>query len=286
MQRNVSKGAPDWVRTVPVWSEGSHREIAPGALRRPAHAAVAGQPARRRVPRPLLPGRGRRADRPGARPGPARGRGLRGRRPRGAARPAGARGRGAGRGGEDQRLEGRARRRPGARERRSRTSPPPPARSPPAPSASTPSSPPRPTSRRTGTGGSSSTRPGRARTRSWPPTARASGRDCRCPRRSAGTRWTTCRPADFTVTSAADRFPTRVGGRAAGAADAARRPGRRGAHHPDRAGGGDARGQAAQAGRREGRRRRGLIHRPPACPSTASGRAGRSVGVAGARCRA
>jgi len=28
MQRNVSKGAPDWVRTVPVWSEGSHREIA------------------------------------------------------------------------------------------------------------------------------------------------------------------------------------------------------------------------------------------------------------------
>ena len=28
MQRNVSKGAPDWVRTVPMWSEGSHREIA------------------------------------------------------------------------------------------------------------------------------------------------------------------------------------------------------------------------------------------------------------------
>jgi DNA ligase D-like protein (predicted polymerase) len=28
MQRNVSKGAPDWVRTVAVWSEGSHREIA------------------------------------------------------------------------------------------------------------------------------------------------------------------------------------------------------------------------------------------------------------------
>jgi bifunctional non-homologous end joining protein LigD len=28
MQRNVSKGAPEWVRTVPVWSEGSHREIA------------------------------------------------------------------------------------------------------------------------------------------------------------------------------------------------------------------------------------------------------------------
>jgi bifunctional non-homologous end joining protein LigD len=28
MQRNVSKGAPDWVRTFPVWSEGSHREIA------------------------------------------------------------------------------------------------------------------------------------------------------------------------------------------------------------------------------------------------------------------
>jgi bifunctional non-homologous end joining protein LigD len=27
MQRNVSKGAPDWVRTAPVWSEGSHRQI-------------------------------------------------------------------------------------------------------------------------------------------------------------------------------------------------------------------------------------------------------------------
>jgi bifunctional non-homologous end joining protein LigD len=27
MQRNVSKGAPDWVRTEPMWSEGSHREI-------------------------------------------------------------------------------------------------------------------------------------------------------------------------------------------------------------------------------------------------------------------
>ncbi|MCW2700507.1 MAG: primase, small subunit [Blastococcus sp.] len=27
MQRNVSKGAPDWVHTAPMWSEGSHREI-------------------------------------------------------------------------------------------------------------------------------------------------------------------------------------------------------------------------------------------------------------------
>lgn len=27
MQRNVSKGAPDWVRTAPMWSEGSRREI-------------------------------------------------------------------------------------------------------------------------------------------------------------------------------------------------------------------------------------------------------------------
>ncbi|TKJ33631.1 ATP-dependent DNA ligase [Blastococcus sp. CCUG 61487] len=27
MQRNVSKGAPDWVRTTPTWSEGAHREI-------------------------------------------------------------------------------------------------------------------------------------------------------------------------------------------------------------------------------------------------------------------
>jgi bifunctional non-homologous end joining protein LigD len=27
MQRNVSKGAPEWVRTAPMWSEGSHREI-------------------------------------------------------------------------------------------------------------------------------------------------------------------------------------------------------------------------------------------------------------------
>jgi bifunctional non-homologous end joining protein LigD len=27
MQKNVSKGAPDWVRTVTVWSEASHREV-------------------------------------------------------------------------------------------------------------------------------------------------------------------------------------------------------------------------------------------------------------------
>src|SRR3712207_9406353 len=27
MQRNVAKGAPDWVRTVPVWSFGAHREV-------------------------------------------------------------------------------------------------------------------------------------------------------------------------------------------------------------------------------------------------------------------
>jgi DNA ligase D-like protein (predicted polymerase) len=27
MQRNVSKGAPEWVRTVPVWSYGAHREV-------------------------------------------------------------------------------------------------------------------------------------------------------------------------------------------------------------------------------------------------------------------
>src|SRR3954454_12709584 len=27
MQRNVSKGAPDWVRTVAVWSWGAHREV-------------------------------------------------------------------------------------------------------------------------------------------------------------------------------------------------------------------------------------------------------------------
>jgi bifunctional non-homologous end joining protein LigD len=27
MQRNVSKGAPDWVRTVPVWSWGANREV-------------------------------------------------------------------------------------------------------------------------------------------------------------------------------------------------------------------------------------------------------------------
>src|SRR4051794_41562911 len=30
MQRNVAKGAPDWVGTVTMWSEGSHREIAQG----------------------------------------------------------------------------------------------------------------------------------------------------------------------------------------------------------------------------------------------------------------
>ncbi len=27
MQRNVAKGAPEWVRTVPVWSFGAHREV-------------------------------------------------------------------------------------------------------------------------------------------------------------------------------------------------------------------------------------------------------------------
>jgi bifunctional non-homologous end joining protein LigD len=27
MQKNVMKGAPDWVRTVPVWSEAAHREV-------------------------------------------------------------------------------------------------------------------------------------------------------------------------------------------------------------------------------------------------------------------
>src|SRR3954454_5924831 len=27
MQRNVSKGAPDWVRTVPVWSFGANRQV-------------------------------------------------------------------------------------------------------------------------------------------------------------------------------------------------------------------------------------------------------------------
>ncbi|MGY2082937.1 DNA polymerase domain-containing protein [Blastococcus sp. SYSU DS0539] len=27
MQRNVAKGAPDWVRTVPVWAESAHREV-------------------------------------------------------------------------------------------------------------------------------------------------------------------------------------------------------------------------------------------------------------------
>jgi bifunctional non-homologous end joining protein LigD len=27
MQRNVAKGAPEWVRTVPVWSSGAHREV-------------------------------------------------------------------------------------------------------------------------------------------------------------------------------------------------------------------------------------------------------------------
>src|ERR1700712_5802878 len=27
MQKNVSKYAPDWVRTVPIWAEASHREV-------------------------------------------------------------------------------------------------------------------------------------------------------------------------------------------------------------------------------------------------------------------
>ena len=195
MQRNVSKGAPDWVRTVPVWSEGSHREIAPGALRRPAHAAVAGQPARRRVPRALLPRRGV-ASRPAwcstsTRP--------RARTSRSSSAPPGWSGRrsrtpGLTRRREDQRVEGRARRRPGAgravRGRRGRH-----------PRARRPHRAPRPRARHDRLHQGGPARPGLRRLdpvgpdhdrgRLQPPDP---ARPARCPPRSAGTRWTTCRP--------------------------------------------------------------------------------------------
>ena len=164
MQRNVVKGAPEWVRTVPVWSEALAPRGPPGALRRPPHAAVAGQPAGRGVPRAVLPRRRRRSptglvldlD-------PPEGADFDVVVAHGAARAAGAGRRGAGRRGEDQRRQGAARRRPGARTRRPRTRRPPPGRWPPAPSGWTPSWPPPPTSRTTGAAGCSSTRRGRGR---------------------------------------------------------------------------------------------------------------------------
>ena len=77
MQRNVSKGAPDWVRTVAVWSDGAHREMHQVLCddRRTLLWLANQRAVEFHVP--VLPGRGGGADRAGARPRPARGRGLR-----------------------------------------------------------------------------------------------------------------------------------------------------------------------------------------------------------------
>jgi bifunctional non-homologous end joining protein LigD len=115
MQRNVSKGAPDWVRTVAVWSFGAHREVHQVLCddRRTLLWLANQRAVEFHVPF-FRAGRDR-ADRAGARPRPAGGRRLRRGRAGGRAGAPGAGRRRAGRGGEDQRLEGRARRRPGAR---------------------------------------------------------------------------------------------------------------------------------------------------------------------------
>ena len=205
MQRNVSKARRTGADG-PVWSEGSHREIAQVLCDD------------RRTLLWLANQRASSSTSPSSGPGTPRPTGLvldldppEERTSRSSSAPRGSSSGGledggAVRSGEDQRLEGRARRRPGAgsavRGRRRRHP-----RSPPAPNASTPSWRRRRTSRRTGTGGSSSIRPGRVRTRSWPPTAPH-------PARTSGVRAGRLgRPGrrlarGLHVTSAADRFPT------------------------------------------------------------------------------
>ena len=110
MQKNVPKYTPDWVQDRADMGRGVQAGGALRAVRRPAHAAVVRQPARRRVPPDSGPGRQHLpAHAPGARPRPARRRRLRrrgGRRPPGAS---GAGGRRLGRRGEDERREGHAR---------------------------------------------------------------------------------------------------------------------------------------------------------------------------------
>ena len=92
MQKNVFKGAPTGCGPRRLVGGVAPRDR-PGALRRPADAAVAGQPARRRVPRPFFRIGDDGADRPGARPRPAGGRRLLDRGQAAPAGPAGARGR-------------------------------------------------------------------------------------------------------------------------------------------------------------------------------------------------
>ena len=258
MQRNVSKGAPDWVRTVAVWSYGAHREVHQVLcddrrtllwlanqravefhvpfLRAGAEAEPTG------LVLDLDPPEGRRL-----RAGRARWRGL----VRQALADSGLAG-----AVKTSGVQGAARRRPGARVRRGGRRRGHPCAGRPDRARSTPSWRPPPTSRRTGTAGCSSTPPAAGPARSWPPTARGSARACRCRCRWRGT------PGlgpprrghrDQRGAPPGRRRP--VGGAAAGAAGAAGRPGRRGAHHPGRAGAGDARGQAASqgaAGRAEG----------------------------------
>ena len=105
-----------------------------------------------------------------------------------------------------------------------------------------------------GTGGSSSIRPGRVRTRSWPPTAPH-------PARTSGVRAGRLgrpgrRLARGLHGDGRGPVPDGVGGRAARAAGAAGRPGGGGPHDPHRPGGGDARGASAGSGPPSGGGRR------------------------------
>ena len=57
MQKNVPKYTPEWVPTVTVWAERSHRGDLLCAVQRAADAAVVRQPASGRVPPDAVPDR-------------------------------------------------------------------------------------------------------------------------------------------------------------------------------------------------------------------------------------
>ena len=206
MQKNLPQYAPDWIRTTKVWAERSRREITYALcddertlLWFGNQRAVEYHPTLTRVDEPDPPitmvmdldppeGAGfavvtaaahlvRRAlDEVGH-----------------------------GRRGEDQRVEGRARDHPGRRRARRWTrSPPPPGRWRPGPSGSTRSWRRPRSSRTSGRGRCSWTRPGPA-ARPWSPrTARGAGRACRSRSRSAGTSSTAVDPHEFTVLTAVE----------------------------------------------------------------------------------
>ena len=233
MQKNLPKYTPDWVRT----DAGVGGGVAPRglvrALQRPPHAALVRQPAGGRVP----PDAGTAADAATTRPTWSstwtRRRATAFDAVVGAALlvRAGAGRRRAGRRGEDQRRQGRARLRPDRPAAPpSRTWPPRPGRSPPAPSGSTRRWPPPRTSRRTGTARCSSTRPGPAGRPWWPRTARGCGPGMPVSFPVGWDDLDDVTPADFTIRTRAGAARRRrpVGRADAGAAAAPRRPGRRG----------------------------------------------------------